>query len=200
MECVRRAGWVFAPERYDTAAATALRRDYYAEVAGRYWGRPATGAEVDSGLAGDGVELLAPPTGQFLVGRAGGPDGPPAACGGVLLLDGAEGLDGSDGLDGQRADGQQAELTRVFIRPAYRGTGGAALLMAALEEAAAGLGVRRLVLNTRLDLVEARRLYARAGYREIPPYGDAPYAEVWFGKELEAPRVPEPAPLPAASP
>ncbi|MEU6483914.1 GNAT family N-acetyltransferase [Streptomyces sp. NPDC046887] len=180
MESVRGTGWVFAPERYDSAAATALRRDYYAEVAGRYWGRPATAAEVDSGLAGDGVELLAPPTGQFLVGRVGGPDGPPAACGGVLLLDGVAGL-----------DGQRAELTRVFVRPEHRGTGGAALLMAALEEAAAGLGMRRLVLNTRLDLIEACRLYARTGYREIPRYGDAPYAEIWFGKELE------PAPVPA---
>ncbi|NKY15423.1 GNAT family N-acetyltransferase [Streptomyces somaliensis DSM 40738] len=151
-------------ERYDTEDATSLRRAYYHDVASRYWRRPATAREVDEGLAGDGVEALAAPTGRFLVGRCGGA---PAACGGVLLL-----------------DAERAELTRVFVRHAYRGTGGAGLLLAALEAAAAELGARRTVLNTRLDLVEARALYARHGYREIPPYCEGPYMEVWYGKEL----------------
>ncbi|MFJ8583741.1 GNAT family N-acetyltransferase [Streptomyces sp. NPDC093595] len=158
--------WAVEPEPYDTADATALRREYYADVAGRYWRRPATSAEVDEGLAGDGVELLTPPTGQFVVGRVAGA---PAACGGVLML-----------------DAERAELTRVFIRPAYRGTGGAALLLSVLEDAARGLGARRMVLNTRLDLVEARALYTRNGYREIPAYCEGPYMEVWYGKELHA--------------
>lgn len=158
--------WTIRPERYDTPGATALRRDYYADVASRYWRRPATAAEVDEGLTDDGVERLVPPTGQFLVGRA---DGEPAACGGVLILD--EG---------------RAELTRVFIRHAFRGTGGAALLMNALEAAALGLGARRMVLNTRLDLVEARALYTRHGFREIPAYCEGPYMEIWYGKELRA--------------
>ncbi|CAL9289053.1 GNAT family N-acetyltransferase [Streptomyces sp. NPDC052644] len=160
------AGWDIRPERYDTQDATALRRDYYDDVASRYWRRPATSREVDEGLAGDGVEALAPPTGQFLVGRY---DGKPAACGGVLLLDAG-----------------RAELTRVFVRHAFRGTGGARLLLAALEEAAVELGARRMVLNTRLDLVEARALYTRNGYREIPAYCEGPYMEVWYGKELAA--------------
>ncbi|MFJ8646406.1 GNAT family N-acetyltransferase [Streptomyces sp. NPDC093546] len=156
--------WTIAPERYDTADATALRRDYYDEVASRYWGRPATAAEIDEGLAGDGVELLTPPTGRFVVGR---PAGEPAACGGVLML-----------------DAERAELTRVFVRPAFRGTGGAGLLLAALEAAARELGASRTVLNTRLDLVEARALYTRNGYREIPAYCEGPYMEIWYGKEL----------------
>ncbi|MFG3493913.1 GNAT family N-acetyltransferase [Streptomyces sp. NPDC047928] len=158
--------WAVRPEHYDTADATALRRDYYAEVAGRYWRRPATTAEVDEGLTNDGVEALAPPTGRFLVGRY---DGAPAACGGVLLL-----------------DADRAELTRVYVRPEFRGTGGATLLMAALEEAAAALGASRVVLNTRLDLVEARAVYTRGGYREIPAYCEGPYMEIWYGKELAA--------------
>ncbi|MEU7277461.1 GNAT family N-acetyltransferase [Streptomyces sp. NPDC045431] len=156
--------WTMEDERYDTADATALRRDYYGEVASRYWGRPATAAEIDEGLAGDGVELLTPPTGRFLVGRLAGE---PAACGGVLML-----------------DAERAELTRVFIRPAFRGTGGSGLLLAALESAARGLGASRMVLNTRLDLVEARALYTRHGYREIPAYCEGPYMEIWYGKEL----------------
>ncbi|WP_411111895.1 GNAT family N-acetyltransferase [Streptomyces sp. c-19] len=159
-----RMTWTFSPERVDTPDATALRRDYYDDVASRYWKRPATEAEIDGGLAGDGVELLTPPTGQFLVGRH---EGKPAACGGVLLL-----------------DGERAELTRVFLRHAFRGLGGAGVLMGGLEDAARALGARRMVLNTRLDLVEARALYARHGYAEIPAYCSGPYMDVWYGKDL----------------
>ncbi|MFI5576877.1 GNAT family N-acetyltransferase [Streptomyces sp. NPDC051822] len=159
-----RMTWTFSPERVDTPDATALRRDYYYDVASRYWKRPATEAEIDEGLAGDGVELLTPPTGQFLVGRY---EGKPAACGGVLLL-----------------DGERAELTRVFLRHAFRGLGGAGVLMDGLEDAARALGARRMVLNTRLDLVEARALYTRHGYAEIPAYCSGPYMDVWYGKDL----------------
>ncbi|MEV7279606.1 GNAT family N-acetyltransferase [Streptomyces sp. NPDC093111] len=156
--------WIFTPEHVDTPDATALRRAYYGDVAGRYWKRPATEAEIDEGLAGDGVEQLTPPTGRFLVGRY---DGTPAACGGVLLL-----------------DAERAELTRVFLRHAFRGKGGAGALMDGLEDAARDLGARRTVLNTRLDLVEARALYTRHGYAEIPAYCSGPYMEIWYGKEL----------------
>jgi hypothetical protein len=40
------------------------------------------------------------------------------------------------------------------------------------------------VLDTRLDLVEARSLYVRHGYAEIPAYNQGPYAEIWYGKDL----------------
>ncbi|MFF3320205.1 GNAT family N-acetyltransferase [Streptomyces sp. NPDC003035] len=156
--------WTFSPEHVGTPDATALRRDYYDDVASRYWRRPATAAEIDEGLTNDGVELLTPPTGQFLVGRY---EGKPAACGGVLLL-----------------DEERAELTRVFLRHAFRGTGGAGALMGRLEDAARALGARRMVLNTRLDLREARALYTRHGYVEIPAYCEGPYMDIWYGKEL----------------
>ncbi|MEU8520170.1 GNAT family N-acetyltransferase [Streptomyces sp. NBC_01216] len=156
--------WIFTAERVDTPHATALRRDYYGEVAGRYWKRPATEAETDAGLADDGAELLTPPTGAFLVGRFAGE---PAACGGVLML-----------------DDERAELTRVYVRPPFRGRGGGARLIDGLETAARELGARRTVLNTRLDLVEARALYTRHGYGEIPAYCDGPYMEVWYGRAL----------------
>ncbi|WP_406860676.1 GNAT family N-acetyltransferase [Streptomyces sp. HUAS MG47] len=156
--------WAFAPEAYDTPDASALRRDYYDEVASRYWKRPATTAEIDEGLTNDGVGQLVPPTGQFLVGRYGGE---PAACGGVLLLDAG-----------------RAELTRVYVRPPYRSSGGAALLLRGLEDAARALGAHRAVLNTRLDLVEARALYTRHGYAEIPAYCEGPYMDIWYGREL----------------
>ncbi|MEN8655158.1 GNAT family N-acetyltransferase [Streptomyces sp. 21So2-11] len=156
--------WTVTPERFDTAEATALRRDYYGEVAGRYWERASTTQEIDDGLTNDGVELLAPPTGQFLVGRA---DRVAAGCTGVRVV-------GAD----------TAELTRVYVRPAFRGSGGAGLLMDAAEAAARAFGVKRIRLDTRHDLVEARALYARHGFIEVPAFNNGPYAEHWFAKEL----------------
>ncbi len=52
------------------------------------------------------------------------------------------------------------------------------------REAARTLGARRIVLDTRHDLVEARALYARLGYLETPPHNDRAYAERWFAKQL----------------
>ncbi|MET8399323.1 GNAT family N-acetyltransferase [Streptomyces sp900116325] len=156
--------WTVAPDRFDSPDSTALRRDNYDEVASRYWGRPATAQEIDEGLADDGVERLVPPTGEFVVGRF---DGKPAACAGLLLI-----------------DADVAELTRVFVRPQFRGTGGGGLLLTAVESAARAFDVRRIRLDTRNDLVEARGLYAKHGYSEVPAFHRNPYAEHWFAKEL----------------
>lgn len=41
-----------------------------------------------------------------------------------------------------------------------------------------------MVLDTRLDLIEARKLYIRHGYAEIPAYSAGPYAQIWYGKDL----------------
>ncbi|MER6105658.1 GNAT family N-acetyltransferase [Streptomyces sp. NPDC001832] len=156
--------WTVTPEPFDSADAALLRRDYYDEVASRYWGRPATAEEIDEGLTDDGADRLAPPTGQFVVGRF---EGEPAACAGLLLV-----------------DADIAELTRVFVRPKYRGTGGGGLLLAAVESAARAFGVRTVRLDTRADLVEARGLYAKHGFREVPAFHRRQYAEHWFAKEL----------------
>ncbi|MFD9338620.1 GNAT family N-acetyltransferase [Streptomyces sp. NPDC060028] len=141
-----------------------MRRAYYAEVAGRYWNRSVTEAEIDEGLVDFPDEGLLPPTGQFVVGRLGGA---PLACGGIRLL-----------------DPLTAELTKVYVDPRTRGTGGGAALLEVLEEEARSLGAERVRLDTRSDLVEARALYARHGYVEIPAYNSGPYAEHWFEKPL----------------
>jgi GNAT superfamily N-acetyltransferase len=156
--------WIIGAERPDSPDATTLRRDYYDEVASRYWDRPATEQEIDDGLTDDGTELLVPPTGAFLVGRY---EGKPSACAGLIVL--------SPGL---------AELTRVFVRPEVRGTGGGGLLLEAIEETARAYGIRRIQLDTRNDLVEARALYARHGYLEVPAHNAKQYAEHWFAKDL----------------
>ncbi|MFE3737568.1 hypothetical protein ACFXPP_04175, partial [Streptomyces sp. NPDC059134] len=63
--------WSVRPEPFATSDATRLRRDYYAEVAGRYWRRPAPGGVVGEGRAGDPPDRRAPPP------RAAGGGRPP---------------------------------------------------------------------------------------------------------------------------
>ncbi|MCH5677055.1 GNAT family N-acetyltransferase [Streptomyces gilvus] len=160
--------WTVAPEPVDSAVAAALWRAYYTEVSDRWYllheGRRTDPAELEREIAADPGSELAPPTGRLLVARY---DGVPGGSAGVRLLDAAT-----------------AELTRVFVVEELRGKGGAPLLVGAAEEAARALGARRLVLDTRGDLVEARALYARLGYRETEAHNHDPYAEHWFRKEL----------------
>ncbi|MFE4635701.1 GNAT family N-acetyltransferase [Streptomyces sp. NPDC056773] len=156
--------WQVAAEPFTTPDAIRLRRAYYAEVAGRYWRRSVTEAEIDQGLLDFPDDELTAPTGRFVVGRL---DGRPLACGGIRLLDPVT-----------------AELTRVYVDPRARGTGGGAALLRVLEDAGRALGAERVRLDTRSDLVEARALYARQGYAEIPAYSSGPYAEHWFEKQL----------------
>jgi GNAT superfamily N-acetyltransferase len=94
-------------------------------------------------------------------------DGEPVGCGGFRVV--------SPGL---------AELTRIYVRPSLRGRGGAAVLLRELERAAVGFGLTTARLDTRKDLVEARRLYSRHGYVEIPAFNSSPYADHWFEKSL----------------
>ncbi|MCX5139988.1 MULTISPECIES: GNAT family N-acetyltransferase [unclassified Streptomyces] len=159
--------WTVTPEHFDSPDAALLRRDYYDEVASRYWGRPATAEEIDEGLTDDGAEQLVPPTGGFVVGRIGGRA---AACAGLLVK-----------------DADTAELTRVYVRPEARGTGGGGLLLGAVESLALELGVRQIRLDTRSDLIEARGLYAKHGYEEVPAFHRRMYADHWFAKQLDRP-------------
>ncbi|MCS0601279.1 GNAT family N-acetyltransferase [Streptomyces sp. LP11] len=160
--------WTITPEGYDSPAAAALWRAYYTEVSDRWYllreGRRTDPAELERALAAPPGADLAPPTGGLLVGRY---DGEAAGCAGVRLL-----------------APDTAELTRVFVAAGLRGRGGAALLVAAAEEAARALGARRIVLDTRSDLVEARALYARLGYTETAAHNADVYAAHWFRKEL----------------
>jgi len=76
------------------------------------------------------------------------------------------------------------EITRLFVVTAARRAGLGLRLMQALEAAARDRGLDMLRLDTRADLVEARRLYARLGYREVAPFNEGQYAEHWFEKML----------------
>ncbi|MGW0189513.1 GNAT family N-acetyltransferase [Streptomyces sp. NPDC003362] len=161
--------WTVTPEPVDSPVATALWRAYYTEVSDRWYllheDRRTDPDELEREIAAGASGGLTPPDGRLLVARYGGT---PAGTAGVR----------------RTAEASVAELTRVFVLPELRGKGGAALLVAAAEDAARALGARRLVLDTRGDLVEARALYARLGYAETAPHNAEPYAEHWFAKVL----------------
>ena len=77
-----------------------------------------------------------------------------------------------------------AEIKRMYVRPEARSRGVAAALLRALEEAAGALGYTRTQLDTGPKQVTAQRLYRAAGYVEIPPYNDNPFACFWGEKRL----------------
>jgi GNAT superfamily N-acetyltransferase len=87
----------------------------------------------------------------------------------------------------QALDDETVEIKRMYVRPEHRGRGVARRVLAALEEAAAADGCAVLRLETGDYLPEALRLYASAGYAEIPRYG--PYVvnpfSVCFEKRLK---------------
>lgn len=109
---------------------------------------------------------VAPPGGTFLVAYL---DGDAVGCGGV-----------------RRHQGDVAEIKRLWVDPPARGRGVARALVARLEEEAALLGYRALVLETGLRQPEALRLYESLGYGRRPLYGryrDSPLS-VCLGRDL----------------
>jgi predicted N-acetyltransferase YhbS len=82
-----------------------------------------------------------------------------------------------------------AELKRMYVEPAFRRRGLAALLLAELERTATAAGHRHLLLNSGDRQPEALALYARAGYTPVAGYGvyaDSPGA-VFLAKSLTRP-------------
>ncbi|MGQ4596545.1 GNAT family N-acetyltransferase [Nocardia sp. R6R-6] len=78
------------------------------------------------------------------------------------------------------------EVKRMFVRPAHRGSGAAALLLGAAEDAAREAGRARLILQTGHLQPEAVRFYERSGYYRIPifsPYEVLPLSNC-FAKDL----------------
>ncbi|GAB3006520.1 GNAT family N-acetyltransferase [Streptomyces pseudoechinosporeus] len=168
--------WSVAPEPFDSPAAAALWRAYYTEVSDRWYllheGHATDPAELEREIAAETGAELVPPTGVLLLARY---DGEPAGTVGVRLL-----MRGGTPIAGM------GELKRMFVRKEMRGKGGGSVLLEAAEEAARGLGVEQLVLDTRNDLVEARAMYGQHGYVEIERYNDEEYAEHWFAKRLRS--------------
>jgi GNAT superfamily N-acetyltransferase len=111
------------------------------------------------------LDELRPPGGAYLVGFAGDDV---VAGGGLRRL--------SDGV---------AEIKRMYVRPAARSRGVARALLAALEDAAASLGYAAVRLDTGPKQVHGLALYRSAGYLDVEPYNDNPFACFWGEKRLK---------------
>jgi GNAT superfamily N-acetyltransferase len=107
---------------------------------------------------------LRPPGGAYLVGFAGDD----AVAGGGL----------------RRLTDEVAEIKRMYVRPQARSRGVARALLAALEEAAVSLGYAAARLDTGPRQVHGLKLYRSAGYVDVEPYNDNPFACFWGEKRL----------------
>jgi ribosomal protein S18 acetylase RimI-like enzyme len=144
--------------------ARQILRAYFGDVAARYYGRQATEDEVAAAMRDDPSDDLELPGGLLVVARG---QGSVLGCAGLRLL-----------------PGRIAEVTRVFVVPSARRRGLGSRLLDCLEDHARQHQVGLLRLDTRSDLIEARRLYARHGYRQAPPFSRGPYADYWYEKAL----------------
>lgn len=75
---------------------------------------------------------------------------------------------------------EDAEMKRMYVRPAYRGAGLGRRLAREVISRARGMGYARIKLDTLPSLAEAQRLYSSLGFVDIPRYNDNPIERVRF--------------------
>jgi GNAT superfamily N-acetyltransferase len=116
-------------------------------------------------------------------------DNPPLAAdelrppGGVYLV----GFEGDQAVAGgglRRLSDEVAEIKRMYVRPPARSRGVARALLSALEDTAVSLGYRAARLDTGPRQVHGLALYRSAGYVDVEPYNENPFACFWGEKRL----------------
>ena len=132
---------------------------YYSELRRRF----ATGFDPAASIP---IELheMRPPAGVFLVATL---RSEPVGCG-ALKFDVHE----------------PPYLKRMWVAESVRGLGIGRRLLTELERCAVDAGAETVRLETNEALTEAIELYRSAGYREVDPFNDEPYAHHWFEKWL----------------
>jgi DNA-binding MarR family transcriptional regulator/GNAT superfamily N-acetyltransferase len=138
-------------------------REYAAELGRRF----ADGFDPGRSISADDDELR-PPRGLVLVASL---LGEPVGCGALKFHPGAP-----------------TELKRMWVAPDARGLGLGRRLLAELEARAAGGPSGVVHLETNGGLAEAIALYRSAGYEEVAPFNDEPYAHHWFEKRIQPAR------------
>ncbi len=76
------------------------------------------------------------------------------------------------------------EIKRMWVASSARGLGVGRRILSELEAHARTRGLTSVRLETNRSLTEAMALYRSAGYAEVAPFNDEPYAHHWFQKEL----------------
>ena len=140
--------------------AQACLHAYFLELADRFDGG------FDAKLSNP-AELadMTPPGGYFVLARL---SGRPVGCG-VLKCTGQE----------------YGEIKRMWTAPSARGFGVAQTVLQKLQELAQQIGLAKLRLETNRVLLEAKALYRKNGFVEVPPFNAEPYAHHWFEKHLD---------------
>ena len=134
---------------------------YFEELTGRFEG----GFDPAKTISATESELR-PPAGLLLMATL---RGEPIGCGALKF-------------HGRRP----TELKRMWVADSARGLGIGRRLLGELERKAAEHGARMIRLETNGSLVEAIGLYRSAGYVEVAPFNDEPYAHHWFEKRITA--------------
>ncbi len=116
-------------------------------------------------------------------------DNPPLAPDELRGPEGAYlvGFEGAEVIAGgglRRLEDGVAEIKRMFVRPSARSRGVARALLDALEQTAKELGYQKVRLDTGPKQVHGLALYRSAGYVDVPPYNDNPFACFWGEKVL----------------
>lgn len=142
---------VITAERPDTPDARRLIAELDAVLSPLYPPSSRHAFNVDR-LVAEGVD--------FFVLRS---DGGPAACGGVLFV---------QGDDGEEPYG---EVKRMYVAPRFRGRGFGKLILERLADEATSRGVDVLRLETGIHQAEAIGLYERTGFTRTGPFG--PYVD-----------------------
>jgi DNA-binding MarR family transcriptional regulator/GNAT superfamily N-acetyltransferase len=144
----------------DPAEETAAQclRSYYGELAARF----DAGFDPALSISASPGELT-PPHGYFVVARLYG-----------------EGV----GCGALKCGPDVGEIKRMWVAESRRGLGIGRRILAHLEELARERKLPLLRLETNKALTEAQALYRSAGYREVAPFNDEPYAHHWFEKAL----------------
>lgn len=75
---------------------------------------------------------------------------------------------------------RDGEMKRLYVRPAYRGSGLGRLLAERVVEDARSLGYDNLKLDTLPRMRAAQRLYEELGFRDTAAYNDNPVPGVRF--------------------
>jgi DNA-binding MarR family transcriptional regulator/ribosomal protein S18 acetylase RimI-like enzyme len=140
-------------------AARYCLESYYAELNSRF----DTGFDPERAISTTAEELTEP-AGLLLVARL---HGEPVGCG-ALKLQGDVPF----------------YIKRMWVAPEARGLGVGRRLLAELEDHARHRGADVVHLETNKTLREAATLYRSAGYVEVDPFNDEPYAHHWFEKRL----------------